>query len=50
LRTARREALRATQLFRWIHRSGAAQFAQMSDLAKSLRDKLAGARESRALP
>jgi 23S rRNA (adenine2503-C2)-methyltransferase len=33
---------RATQLFRWIHQKGAAEFAQMSDLAKSLRDKLAG--------
>ena len=34
---------RATQLFRWIHQKGAGDFAQMSDLAKSLRDKLAGA-------
>ena len=33
---------RATQLFRWIHQRGASDFAQMSDLAKSLRDKLAG--------
>ncbi len=33
---------RATQLFRWIHQRGASEFAQMSDLAKSLRDKLAG--------
>ncbi len=33
---------RATQLFRWIHKSGASDFSQMSDLAKSLRDKLAG--------
>jgi 23S rRNA (adenine2503-C2)-methyltransferase len=32
---------RATQLFRWIHHRGARDFAQMSDLAKSLRDKLA---------
>ncbi len=32
---------RATQLFRWIHQRGAGDFAQMSDLAKSLRDKLA---------
>jgi 23S rRNA (adenine2503-C2)-methyltransferase len=31
---------RATQLFRWIHQRGASDFAQMSDLAKSLRDKL----------
>src|SRR5258706_9765976 len=34
---------RATQLFRWIHQKGAADFSTMSDLAKSLRDKLAGA-------
>jgi 23S rRNA (adenine2503-C2)-methyltransferase len=32
---------RATQLFRWIHQRGASDFAQMTDLAKSLRDKLA---------
>ncbi len=31
---------RATQLFRWIHQKGAHDFAQMSDLAKSLREKL----------
>jgi 23S rRNA (adenine2503-C2)-methyltransferase len=31
---------RATQLFRWIHHKGAQDFDQMSDLAKSLRDKL----------
>ena len=34
---------RATQLFRWIHQKGASDFAQMSDLAKSLREKLTGA-------
>ncbi len=33
---------RAVQLFRWIHQRGVADFALMSDLAKSLRDKLAG--------
>ena len=33
---------RATQLFRWIHQKGAADFDAMSDLARSLRDKLAG--------
>jgi len=33
---------RATQLFRWIHQKGASDFEQMSDLAKSLREKLAG--------
>ena len=33
---------RATQLFRWIHHKGASSFDQMTDLAKSLRDKLPG--------
>ena len=33
---------RATQLFRWIHQKGESEFARMSDLAKSLRDKLSG--------
>jgi len=41
---------RATQLFRWIHQKGASDFEQMSDLAKSLRQKLAGVAEVRALP
>ncbi|NRF68608.1 23S rRNA (adenine(2503)-C(2))-methyltransferase RlmN [Aquincola sp. S2] len=40
---------RAVQLFRWIHQKGAADFTQMSDLAKSLRDKLAGAAVIRPL-
>jgi len=31
---------RATQLFRWIHQRGARDFDQMTDLAKSLRQKL----------
>ena len=31
---------RATQLFRWIHQRSAHDFGQMSDLAKSLREKL----------
>ncbi|MDN5752110.1 MAG: 23S rRNA (adenine(2503)-C(2))-methyltransferase RlmN [Nitrosospira sp.] len=31
---------RARQLLRWIHRSGEADFAGMSDLAKEMRDKL----------
>jgi 23S rRNA (adenine2503-C2)-methyltransferase len=31
---------RATQLFRWIHQKGASDFDEMSDLAKSLREKL----------
>ena len=31
---------RANQLFRWIHQKGASEFDDMSDLAKSLREKL----------
>jgi len=31
---------RAVQLFRWIHQKGASNFDEMSDLAKSLREKL----------
>ena len=31
---------RATQLFRWIHQRGMVQFDEMTDLAKSLREKL----------
>jgi 23S rRNA (adenine2503-C2)-methyltransferase len=41
---------RAVQLFRWIHQRGESDFAKMSDLAKSLRSKLAGAAEVRGLP
>ncbi len=41
---------RATQLFRWIHQKGAADFAEMSDLARSLRDKLAGRAFVAAMP
>ena len=33
---------RATQLFRWIHQRGARRFDDMTDLAKSLREKLSG--------
>ena len=33
---------RAVQLHRWIHQKGEASFDRMSDLARSLRDKLAG--------
>ena len=40
---------RATQLFRWIHQRGATGFEQMSDLAKSLRDKLPGLAEIKPL-
>ncbi|MBY4596045.1 23S rRNA (adenine(2503)-C(2))-methyltransferase RlmN [Ottowia caeni] len=41
---------RATQLFRWIHQRGASDFSAMSDLAKSLREKLAGVAHVTALP
>ncbi|KQM75587.1 23S rRNA (adenine(2503)-C(2))-methyltransferase RlmN [Xylophilus sp. Leaf220] len=41
---------RATQLFRWIHQRGASDFSQMTDLAKSLREKLQGSAEVRSLP
>jgi 23S rRNA (adenine2503-C2)-methyltransferase len=41
---------RATQLFRWIHQRGAADFAAMTDLARSLREKLSGVAEVRSLP
>ena len=41
---------RATQLFRWVHQKGADQFDDMSDLARSLRDKLKGNAEITALP
>ncbi len=41
---------RATQLFRWIHQRGASDFGQMSDLAKSLRAKLAETATVQALP
>ncbi len=39
---------RAVQLFRWMHQRGVADFGAMSDLAKSLRDKLSGTAEVRA--
>jgi len=35
-------AFRARQLKRWIHRQGAGDFESMTDLARSLRQKLAG--------
>ncbi len=40
---------RATQLFQWIHQRGVADFDAMSDLAKSLRAKLALIAEVRPL-
>ena len=41
---------RAVQLYRWIHQRGVADFGLMSDLAQSLRGKLADAAVVRALP
>jgi 23S rRNA (adenine2503-C2)-methyltransferase len=41
---------RAVQLYRWIHQRGEADFERMTDLAKSLRLKLAGAATVAALP
>ncbi len=41
---------RATQLFRWIHQRGVADFQAMSDLAKSLRQKLVGQAHVVGLP
>ncbi len=41
---------RATQLYRWIHQRGVADFDAMSDLAKSLRAKLAECAVVQPLP
>jgi len=41
---------RATQLFRWIHQRGARDFDQMTDLAKSLREKLKTSARVEGLP
>ena len=41
---------RATQLFRWIHQRGARNFDEMSDLAKSLREKLKTSARIEGLP
>jgi 23S rRNA (adenine2503-C2)-methyltransferase len=41
---------RAVQLFRWVHRRGEADFSRMSDLAASLRDKLAATAQVVAPP
>ena len=41
---------RAQQLFRWLHQKGESDFARMSDLARSLRDKLHGAATASAPP
>ncbi|MGA7179424.1 MAG: 23S rRNA (adenine(2503)-C(2))-methyltransferase RlmN [Thiobacillaceae bacterium] len=40
---------RARQVFRWIHQQGESDFARMTDLAKSLREKLAQVAEVRGL-
>lgn len=39
---------RARQVFHWLHQRGEGDFAQMTDLAKSLREKLTQAAEVRA--
>jgi 23S rRNA (adenine2503-C2)-methyltransferase len=41
---------RAVQLFRWIHQRGMADFNEMSDLARSLRDKLPQVSHIQGLP
>ena len=41
---------RAVQLLRWIHQKGVSDFDAMSDLARSLRDKLKGAACVTSLP
>jgi 23S rRNA (adenine2503-C2)-methyltransferase len=40
---------RAVQLFRWIHQKGASEFDAMTDLAKSLREKLKGCAQVKPL-
>src|SRR5438270_3723776 len=42
------KAFRARQVFQWIHQRGVADFDAMTDLAKSLREKLKAAAEVRA--
>ena len=41
---------RAVQLYRWVHQRGQSDFAAMTDLARSLREGLAGRAEVRPLP
>lgn len=41
---------RAVQLFRWIHQKGASRFDEMTDLAKSLREKLPSVADISDLP
>jgi len=38
---------RAKQVFRWMHQAGVAEFAQMTDIAKSLRERLTAEAEVR---
>jgi 23S rRNA (adenine2503-C2)-methyltransferase len=40
---------RAVQLFRWVHQKGEADFGRMTDLARSLREKLQAAAQVRPL-
>jgi 23S rRNA (adenine2503-C2)-methyltransferase len=40
---------RATQLFRWIHQRGASKFDDMTDLARSLREKLSASAQVKPL-
>jgi len=41
---------RAVQLFRWIHQKGESDFSRMTDLARSLREKLPSAATLNTLP
>ena len=43
------KAFRGTQLLQWVHRAGVGDFASMTTLAKSLREKLASTAEVREL-
>lgn len=44
------KSFRAKQLFRWVHQKGVSDFSQMSDLAKSLREKLTPMAHVQGLP
>ena len=48
LATQGEKPFRARQLFQWIHQRGVADFDAMTDIAKSLRDKLKAVAEVRA--
>jgi 23S rRNA (adenine2503-C2)-methyltransferase len=51
LQALQEKRFRAVQLFRWIHRAGESDFSRMSDIARSLREKLADeAAQVRPLP